>query len=138
MDGELATSTGVRPSPPVLAHDGDRGFCQASVDRIRAVAAPTLEAVPWQFLPAESTAPRLERLDREVPILRGDAIVAGGADASVRFVGSSPSDTYRAAATVVDLPGVRTCTRVVYRPVPRNRRPMPGSTAACAAPPLSS
>ncbi|MFJ1602511.1 hypothetical protein ACIOHS_03935 [Streptomyces sp. NPDC088253] len=43
------TSTGVPPSPPVLAHDGDCGFCQASVDRIRAVAAPTLEGVPWQL-----------------------------------------------------------------------------------------
>ncbi|WP_328781304.1 DUF393 domain-containing protein [Streptomyces canus] len=132
------TRTGVTSSPPVLAYDGDCGFCQAAVDRIRAVAAPAMEAVPWQFLPEESTAPHVERLDREVLLLRGSLVVAGGADALAGFVGSSPSRTYRTVAAVLGLPGVRTCARAVYRWVSRNRHRMPGSTAACAVPPRPS
>ncbi|OQD56799.1 thiol-disulfide oxidoreductase [Streptomyces phaeoluteigriseus] len=120
---------------PVLAYDGDCGFCQTSVDRIRAIAAPTLEAVPWQFLPAESTAPHLERLDREVLLLRGGMVLAGGADAVARYVGASPSRTYRVLAAVVRLPGIRACARVVYRWVSRNRHRLPGGTSACAVPP---
>ncbi|WP_245873314.1 thiol-disulfide oxidoreductase DCC family protein [Streptomyces phaeoluteigriseus] len=123
------------PSMPVLAYDGDCGFCQTSVDRIRAIAAPTLEAVPWQFLPAESTAPHLERLDREVLLLRGGMVLAGGADAVARYVGASPSRTYRVLAAVVRLPGIRACARVVYRWVSRNRHRLPGGTSACAVPP---
>ncbi|WP_405471333.1 thiol-disulfide oxidoreductase DCC family protein [Streptomyces canus] len=132
------TRTGVTSSPPVLAYDGDCGFCPAAVDRIRAAAAPAMEAVPWQFLPEESTAPHVERLDREVLLLRGSLAVAGGAEALAGFVGSSPSRTYRTAAAVLGLPGVRTCARAVYRWVSRNRHRMPGSTTACAVPPRPS
>jgi predicted DCC family thiol-disulfide oxidoreductase YuxK len=121
----------------VLAYDGDCGFCQSCVDRIRSLAAPTLEAVPWQFLPAESTAPHRARLDREVLLLRGDTVLAGGADAAARWLGSSPAGAYRAVAAVVRLPGVRVCARVVYRWVSRNRRRLPGATPACARPPAS-
>lgn len=129
------TDPGVTSLATVLAYDGDCGFCQTAVDRIRAIAAPTLEAVPWQFLPAESTEPHIERLDREVLLLRGSTVVAGGADALARFVGSSPSRAYRMVAAVIDLPGIRIYARAVYRWVSRNRRRMPGSTAACAVPP---
>ncbi|MCQ9181683.1 DUF393 domain-containing protein [Streptomyces sp. IBSBF 2953] len=121
-------------APPVLAYDGDCGFCQSCVDRIRSLAAPTLEAVPWQFLPAESTAPHRARLDREVLLLRGATVVAGGSDAVARWLGSSPSAGYRAAAAVPRLPGVRGCARVVYRWVSRNRHRLPGGTPACAVP----
>ena len=122
-------------APPVLAYDGDCGFCQTSVDRIRALASPTLEAVPWQFLPAEATAPHLERLDEEVLLLRGDTVLAGGADALARYVATSPSPAYRLLAAVVRLPGIRFCARAVYRWVSRNRHRLPGGTPACALPP---
>ncbi|WP_371669878.1 DUF393 domain-containing protein [Streptomyces sp. NBC_00289] len=128
-------SPSVRPSAPVLAYDGDCGFCQTSVDRVRVLAAPTLEAVPWQFLPAESTAPHFERLDREVLLLCGDAVLAGGADALARYLGTSPSPAYRALAAVVRLPGIRACARMVYRWVSRNRHRLPGGASACAVPP---
>ncbi|MFI1001366.1 thiol-disulfide oxidoreductase DCC family protein [Streptomyces galbus] len=128
-------SISVPPSTPVLAYDGDCGFCQTSVDRIRALAAPALEAVPWQLLPAEATAPHLERLDREVLLLRGRAVLAGGADAVARYVGASPLRTYRVLAAVVRLPGIRACARTVYRWVARNRQRLPGGTSACAVPP---
>ncbi|MFJ8104975.1 thiol-disulfide oxidoreductase DCC family protein [Streptomyces sp. NPDC096132] len=121
-------------APPVLAYDGDCGFCQTSVDRVRALAAPTWEAVPWQFLPAGATAPHLERLDREVLLLRGDTVLAGGADALARYLATSPSTAYRLLAAVVRLPGVRDCARVVYRWVSRNRHRLPGGTPACAVP----
>ncbi|QJT01401.1 DUF393 domain-containing protein [Streptomyces asoensis] len=126
---------GPRSVPPVLAYDGDCGFCQASVDRIRDLAAPALEAVPWQFLPAESTAPHLERLDREVLLLRGGTVLAGGADALARWLATSPSAAYRTLSAVLRLPGVRVCARVVYRWVSRNRHRLPGATPACAVPP---
>ncbi|WP_329229726.1 hypothetical protein [Streptomyces canus] len=73
-----------------------------------------MAAVPWQFLPEESTAPHVERLDREVLLLRGSVVVAGGADALAGFVGSSPSRTIRTVAAVLGLPGVRTCARAVH------------------------
>ncbi|WP_062649520.1 thiol-disulfide oxidoreductase DCC family protein [Streptomyces maremycinicus] len=120
---------------PVLAYDGDCGFCQASVDRLRGLAAPALEAVPWQFLPAESTAAHLERLDREVLLLRGGAVLAGGSDALARWLGTSPSAAYRTLSALLRLPGVRGCARLVYRRVSRNRHRLPGATAACAVPP---
>ncbi|MCF4137988.1 DUF393 domain-containing protein [Streptomyces sp. Tue 6430] len=123
------------PSAPALAYDGDCGFCRTSVGRIRALAAPTVEAVPWQSLPAEVTAPHLERLDREVLLLRGGAVLAGGADAVARYVGASPSRAYRVLAAVVRLPGIRACARVVYRWISRNRHRLPGGTSACAVPP---
>ncbi|MEU8727300.1 DUF393 domain-containing protein [Streptomyces antimycoticus] len=135
------TRHGVKPppstpqSPAVLAYDGDCGFCQTSVDRIRALTAPTMEAVPWQFLPAEATALHLERLDREVLLLRGGTVLAGGSDALARYVGTSPSRAYRTLAAVIRLPGIRACARVVYRWVSRNRHRLPGGTPACAVPP---
>lgn len=122
-------------APPVLAYDGDCGFCQTSVDRIRGLAAPTLEAVPWQFLPAASTAPYVQRLDREVLLLHGGRVLAGGADALARWLGTSPSAAYRTLGAVLRLPGVRSCARVVYRWVSRNRHRLPGGTPACAVPP---
>ncbi|WP_328482185.1 DUF393 domain-containing protein [Streptomyces sp. NBC_00377] len=124
-----------RPAPPVLAYDGDCGFCQASVDRIRNLAAPALQAVPWQFLPAESTAPHLGRLDREVLLLHGGTVLAGGADAVSRWLGTSPSAGYRVLGAVLRLPGLRSLARVVYRWVSRNRHRLPGATAACTVPP---
>ncbi|MFH9084088.1 thiol-disulfide oxidoreductase DCC family protein [Streptomyces sp. NPDC017673] len=128
------THPDVRPSSPVLVYDGDCGFCQTSVDRIRALAAPALEAVPWQSLPTESTAPYLERLDREVLLLHRGSVLAGGADALARYVGTSPSPAYRALAALVRLPGIRACARVTYRWVSRNRLRLPGGTPACAVP----
>ncbi|MFJ9718186.1 thiol-disulfide oxidoreductase DCC family protein [Streptomyces sp. NPDC101213] len=123
----------------MLAHDGGRGFCRASVDRVRALAAPALEAVPWQSLLAEVTAPHLERLDREVLLLRGGVVLAGGADAVARYVGASPPRTYRVLAAVVRIPSVRACAcadaHAVYRRVSRNRHRLPGGSSVCAVPP---
>ncbi|MER6411766.1 thiol-disulfide oxidoreductase DCC family protein [Streptomyces humidus] len=137
MNERRATAPEPGSAPPVLAYDGDCGFCQSSVDRVRSVAAPTLEAVPWQFLPEESTAPHRARLDREVLLLRGATVLAGGPDALARWLGSSPSAGYRAVSAVLRLPGVRGCARIVYRWVSRNRHRLPGGTPACAAPPAA-
>ncbi|MEU4872517.1 DCC1-like thiol-disulfide oxidoreductase family protein [Streptomyces sp. NPDC021608] len=134
MDGRRTSGPEPGSPPPVLAYDGDCGFCQSCVDRIRSLAAPALEAVPWQFLPEESTAAHRARLDREVLLLRGATVVAGGADAVARWLGSSPSAGYRVAGAVPRLPGVRACARVVYRAVARNRHRLPGGTPACALP----
>jgi predicted DCC family thiol-disulfide oxidoreductase YuxK len=132
------THPGAPSAPrPVLAYDGDCGFCQTSVDRVRALAGPGIEAVPWQFLPAEVTTAHLERLDREVLLLRGGTVLAGGADALARYVATSPSSAYRVLGAVVRLPGVRSCARVVYRWVSRNRHRLPGGTPACAVPPAA-
>ncbi|MEU5280113.1 thiol-disulfide oxidoreductase DCC family protein [Streptomyces asoensis] len=131
----ISSAPGTVGAPPVLAYDGDCGFCQSSVDRIRGLAAPTLDAVPWQFLPVEATAPHLGRLDREILLLRGDTVLAGGSDALGRWLGTSPSAVYRTLGAVLRLPGVRLCAGVVYRWVSRNRHRLPGGTAACAVPP---
>ncbi|MER5433398.1 DCC1-like thiol-disulfide oxidoreductase family protein [Streptomyces sp. NPDC002588] len=124
-------------APPVLAYDGDCGFCQSSVDRVRALAAPAIAAVPWQFLPAEDTAPHRERLDREVLLLRGGTVLAGGSDALARYVATSSSPVYRALGAALRLPGIRSGARAVYRRVSRNRHRLPGGTPACAVPPAA-
>ncbi|QZZ32887.1 DUF393 domain-containing protein [Streptomyces sp. ST1015] len=117
---------------PVLVYDGDCGFCQVAVDRMRGLASPVIEAVPWQFLDAELTSPHRQRLDREVLLMRGGVVLAGGAEALGRYVGSSPSVGWRVMGAVVRLPGVRGCARAVYGWVARNRQQLPGGTGACA------
>jgi predicted DCC family thiol-disulfide oxidoreductase YuxK len=91
--------------------------------------------VPWQFLPAGSTAPHLDRLDREVLLLRDGEVLAGGVDALDSYVGTSPARAYRVLASVMRLPGIRACAGAVYRWVARNRRRLPGGTPVCAVPP---
>ncbi|KJK57249.1 thiol-disulfide oxidoreductase, partial [Saccharothrix sp. ST-888] len=86
---------------PVLAYDGDCGFCQAAVDRIRRLADPRMTAVPWQALPERLTSPHLARLEREVLIFKDGNVRAGGADALARYAGSSPARRYRLAAAAV-------------------------------------
>ncbi|MEC4019285.1 thiol-disulfide oxidoreductase DCC family protein [Streptomyces sp. H27-D2] len=122
------------PALPVLAFDGDCGFCQAAVTAIRTSARPAITAVPWQTLPDAVTRPHLDRLDKEVLLFHGDAIDAGGAAALARYVRSSPSRRYRIAAALLSLPGIRLCARRVYALVSTHRARMPGATAACAAP----
>ncbi|MET3987103.1 DCC1-like thiol-disulfide oxidoreductase family protein [Streptomyces sp. PvR034] len=121
-------------APPVLAFDGDCGFCQASVNWIAAAARPAIEAVPWQFLPENITAPHLERLDREVLLLQDGRILAGGAQALAAYAGHSPLRHYRLVAAALGLPGIRGSARLGYRVVARNRHRMPGGTGACAVP----
>ncbi|MGW3044332.1 thiol-disulfide oxidoreductase DCC family protein [Kitasatospora sp. NPDC001159] len=133
MDGdEMSGAAG--STEPVLAYDGDCGFCQVAIDRIRRLAGPQIEAVPWQVLPERLTAPHLARLDREVLLFHNGAVRAGGADALARFVGSSSARRYQLAAAAAGLPGVRTCARQVYALVAKNRRHMRGRTVSCAMP----
>ncbi|KUO14169.1 thiol-disulfide oxidoreductase DCC family protein [Streptomyces sp. DSM 15324] len=132
--GAPASAPPLRPGP-VLAYDGDCGFCQTSIDRLRALAAPTVEAVPWQFLPSSVTSAHRERLEHEVLLLRSGTVLAGGADALARYTATSPSAAYRILAGVVRLPGIRSCARAVYRWVSVNRHRLPGGTPACAVPP---
>lgn len=124
--------------PLTLAYDGDCGFCQASIDRIRTTAKPGIPAIPWQWLPRETTRPHQHRLDEEVLLLHGTTVSCGGAEALARFIGSSPYRTYRVLATVARLPALLPLARLVYRRVARNRHRLPGGTPACALPPTRS
>ncbi|MCX4405876.1 MULTISPECIES: thiol-disulfide oxidoreductase DCC family protein [unclassified Streptomyces] len=124
--------------PLTLAYDGDCGFCQASIDRIHTTVKPTLPAIPWQWLPEETTRPHQDRLDEEVLLLHGTMVSCGGAEALTRFIGSSPYRTYRLLAAAVRLPAILPLARLVYRQVARNRHRLPGGTPACALPPARS
>ncbi|MFF4158377.1 thiol-disulfide oxidoreductase DCC family protein [Streptomyces sp. NPDC001678] len=119
---------------PVLAFDGDCGFCQAVINRISTRGRPALNAVPWQFLPQEVTQPHLHRLDREVLLLLDGKVIAGGADALGEYLGSSSSYGYRTAGSAIKLPVLRRCARGIYRWVARNRHRMPAGTPSCAVP----
>ncbi|MFC4517337.1 thiol-disulfide oxidoreductase DCC family protein [Streptomyces ehimensis] len=121
-------------SAPVLAFDGDCGFCQMAIDRIRASARPAMAAVPWQSLPQETVKRHQDRLDREVLLLLDGRVLAGGAEALAVFVGQSPARRYRLAGAAVRLPVIRAGARVIYQRVARNRHRMPAGTAACAVP----
>ncbi|MCC3768926.1 thiol-disulfide oxidoreductase DCC family protein [Streptomyces sp. UNOC14_S4] len=119
---------------PVLAFDGDCGFCQAVINRISTRSHPGLIAVPWQSLPEEVTQPHLDRLDREVLLLRDGGVTAGGADALSAYLGSSSSRWHRTAGRTAQLPLLRLCARGIYRWVARNRHRMPAGTPSCAVP----
>lgn len=125
---------GVTRPHTVLAFDGDCGFCQAAVQQIRNRAQPRVPAAPWQSLPEPLTQPHLVRLDREVLLFVGDTPRWGGADALARFLGSSPSRRYRAAALCLRMPGISLIAHLTYRWVAAHRHRMPAGTAACALP----
>ncbi|MEV7419707.1 DCC1-like thiol-disulfide oxidoreductase family protein [Streptomyces sp. NPDC089919] len=130
---ELRAPHGDHARPPVLAFDGDCGFCQLSIDRITAAARPAIEAVPWQSLPAGTTAPHLARLDQEVLLFQDGRVLAGGAPALAGYVRHSPLRRYRLTAVALGLPGIRGCAGAAYRVVARNRHRMPGGAGTCVA-----
>ncbi|MFQ6198176.1 thiol-disulfide oxidoreductase DCC family protein [Streptomyces sp. NPDC000405] len=121
-------------STPVLAFDGDCGFCQTAIDQVRASARPAMRAVPWQSLPQETIRRHQGRLDREVLLLLDGQVLVGGAEALAVFVGQSPARRYRLAGRAVRLPVIRAGARIIYRWVARNRHRMPSGTAACVVP----
>ncbi|MDX3388191.1 DCC1-like thiol-disulfide oxidoreductase family protein [Streptomyces niveiscabiei] len=121
----------------ILAFDGDCGICQATIQWISTRAQPSVVARPWQLLDTQMTQPYVERLDREVLLFHDGEVSAGGADALMRVLKSSPKRRYRALATVACQPGTRVLARHVYGWVARNRYRMPGGTAACAVRPSS-
>ncbi|MBT2492805.1 DUF393 domain-containing protein [Streptomyces sp. ISL-96] len=136
LDRTRAALRGRKPAPAdaVLAFDGDCGFCRAAVDRITTHARPALRAVAWQALPAQSTEPHLERLDREVLLLLDGQVLAGGAQALAQFLRTSPVRRYRLASALLRTPGLRACAAVGYRWVADNRQRMPGRSNACTLP----
>ncbi|MFD8982009.1 DCC1-like thiol-disulfide oxidoreductase family protein, partial [Streptomyces sp. NPDC059564] len=89
---------------PVLAFDGDCGFCQAVINQISAQGRPTLRAVPWQFLPDTATQPHRARLDHEVLLLRHDQVIASGAQALAVYMRHSPSRRCQMAGAAIQTP----------------------------------
>ncbi|MEU4359647.1 thiol-disulfide oxidoreductase DCC family protein [Streptomyces virginiae] len=120
---------------PVLAFDGDCGFCQAVINQISARGQPTLRAVPWQFLPETATQPHRARLDHEVLLLHHDQVIASGAQALAEYLRHSPSRRCQLAGAAIQVPLLRNAARHIYRWVSRHRHRMPAGTPACAVPP---
>ncbi|UKY47833.1 thiol-disulfide oxidoreductase DCC family protein [Streptomyces inhibens] len=124
----------VSPTEPVLAFDGDCGFCQAAIKKISSQGRPSVHAMPWQFLPQSMTEPYLDRLDREVLLLANGRVLASGAEALAAYMKRSPALCYRVAGAAICMPLLRQCAHGVYRWVARNRHRMPGGSASCAMP----
>ncbi|WP_392893143.1 thiol-disulfide oxidoreductase DCC family protein [Streptomyces sp. LN699] len=120
---------------PVLAFDGDCGFCQTVINKISARGLPSLNAVPWQFLPDAVTQPHRGRLNQEVLVLHHDQVIASGAQALAEYMRHSPGLRYQLAAAAIQAPLVRTAAQHIYRWIARHRHRMPTGTPACAVPP---
>ncbi|MFD5617042.1 thiol-disulfide oxidoreductase DCC family protein [Streptomyces yangpuensis] len=120
---------------PVLAFDGDCGFCQAVINQIVDRGRPTLRAVPWQFLPDTTTQPHMARLDHEVLLLDHDQVIAGGAQALATYMRHSSVRRYQLAGAAIQTPLLRNAAQHIYRWVARHRHRMPAGTPACAVPP---
>ncbi|WP_331732443.1 DUF393 domain-containing protein (plasmid) [Streptomyces avidinii] len=120
---------------PVLAFDGDCGFCQAVINHIAARGRPTLHAVPWQFLPDTATQPHRARLDQEVLLLHHDQVIASGAQALAEYMRQSPARRYQLAGAAIQTLLLRNAARHIYRWVSHHRHRMPAGTPACAVPP---
>jgi predicted DCC family thiol-disulfide oxidoreductase YuxK len=109
-----------RPCKPVLIFDGDCGFCQRWVLRLRAVTGERVECVPFQSVRVAGEFPELarDRLARSVHLVGTDGRVFRGAEAifrSLACVKRWPLWLYR------HVPGAALGSEAAYRVVAANR-----------------
>ncbi|MFT3797276.1 thiol-disulfide oxidoreductase DCC family protein [Microbacterium sp.] len=145
----------------LLVFDGDCGFCTSAAAWITRHA--DVETVPWQFAELDALGLSLEQVQTAVWLV-DDAAPAGSAPPSAAPPSAAPPSAappsaappsaaprggaaaiaaalrrahlrrWRAVGAVLQWPGVRLLARVGYRVIARNRRLLPGATAACALP----
>lgn len=120
-------SAAIGSDAPRLAFDGDRGFGQATVSRLRRRAGPRMRATLWHTLPDRITSPHRERLDREVLVLRRARVADSGAQALGSYLSSSPDFRHRATGLLLRAPIIRQVARLVCRQVVTHRHHMPAS-----------
>ncbi len=132
--GVVTGAAGVTPadrSTPMLLVDGDCGFCMRAAgwlaQRTSGLTLTTLQSVDVVALGLDPVA-----VSARLHAVTGRDVRVGAAAVAVGLrCGSWPM---RAAAAVLDAPGVRVLAQWGYDVVARNRHRLPGGTAACELP----
>jgi predicted DCC family thiol-disulfide oxidoreductase YuxK len=119
---------------PILVYDGDCAFCTKCVHVLEGIG-PDAEIVPWQFADLAALGITEEQAAEAVQWVQIDGTVRSGHEA-IAGVLSAAGRIWKTIGRVVLLPGISWLAAKAYRLVARNRYRLPGSTPACALPPV--
>ncbi len=118
----------------VLLFDGDCAFCSTSARALQRWVRPRCLVLPYQHVDLERWHTSRDEAAAEVLLLRrsGDTVVRLGGAAAIAAALRLGVAPWPVAGVLLELPGVRTGARALYRAVARHRHRMPGGTPACA------
>jgi len=119
---------------PVLLYDGDCAFCTTCarvLERIR----PDAEILAWQLTDLAALGITEEQATTAVQLVQTDDTVHSGHEAIAATL-STAGRIYEIVGRMLLLPGISWMAAKVYGLVARNRHRLPGSTPACASPPV--
>lgn len=119
------------PAGTVLVYDGDCGFCQATLDRMRASSLVLPPVVDGRRGDIASLGLSAEDVNRASWVITPQGRHEGADGFSV-FLRRQPRPGWRLAGHLLALPGVRQLARIGYRLIARSRHRLPGGTAQCA------
>jgi predicted DCC family thiol-disulfide oxidoreductase YuxK len=119
---------------PILVYDGDCAFCTKCVHVLERIE-PDAEIVPWQFADLAELGITEEQAAAAVQWIQLDGTVRSG-HAAIAGVLSTAGRIWKTIGRVLLLPGVSWLAAKGYGLVARNRYRLPGSTPACALPPV--
>jgi predicted DCC family thiol-disulfide oxidoreductase YuxK len=119
---------------PVLIFDGDCAFCTKCVHVVERIG-PDAEIVPWQFADLAELGITEEQAAEAVQWVQIDGTVRSGHEA-IAGVLSTAGRIWKTIGRVLLLPGTSWLAAKAYQLVARNRYRLPGSTPACALPPV--
>lgn len=118
---------------PLLVYDGDCGFCTASVRQMQRRLGRHPDAVAYQFADLDELGLTEAQCGTAVQWVGPD----GEVRSAERAVAKSLIDAGKGwwlLGHLIDLPGIRRLSGVVYRWIARNRGHLPGATDSCRIP----
>ena len=123
-----------RRARPVLLYDGDCSFC-TSCARVLERIGSDAEIVAWQHTDLGELGITEEQATDAVQWIQTDGTVRSGHEAIAAIL-SADGRIWKIIGRMILLPGISWTAAKTYRLVADNRYRLPGSTPACARPPL--
>ncbi len=123
------------PTRPLMIFDGDCGFCQRSVERLRRITGDRIDYAPAQAVGSQFPQIPPERFAHAVQLVEPDGRITQGAEAvfgamACRWYWRWPRWLY------AHVPGVATASEKVYAFIARHRGALSGATGgACSISP---
>ncbi|MBT0768993.1 DUF393 domain-containing protein [Kineosporia sp. J2-2] len=128
----MPSSSPHAPSP-VLVFDGDCGICTRLAGVVTGYLRPPAAVEPWQRLDLSAYGLTAEACTEALQYVDADGTVYAAELAVARLLRASRLWA-RPAGRLIELPGLRQVSGLLYRWVARNRHRLPGGTAACVMP----
>lgn len=119
---------------PVLVYDGDCGFCTTCARLLERIG-PDAEIVAWQLTDLAELGITEEQAADAVQWVQIDGTVRSGHEA-IAAVLNTAGRIWKLIGRMILLPGISWVAARIYRLVADNRYRLPGSTPACARPPV--